>query len=125
MNLAPRRISFGDNVRVRTTPTTTARGVAGLHGEVRGQTIPSVVTVEIIGELVEDLAFNVTLPKLGQAFWFAAEVLELADLAPGSELRFAAVPVRLIRTEDGQWVDSTKVLKAEPAPLKKPWWKFW
>ncbi len=125
MSLVPRPISFGDTVRVRATPVTTARGIAGLKGEVTGQMTPSVVKVEIIGELVDDLAFNVTLPGLGKAFWFAEEQLELVDLELGTELRFENAPARLIRTQDGSWVELTEAADAEPRPVKKPWWKLW
>ena len=36
---------FGDNVRIRVTPETEAAGVAGLRGQVYGETTPSVTEV--------------------------------------------------------------------------------
>jgi hypothetical protein len=42
------QISFGDNVRVRATPETTARGLAGAAGQVQGVTTPSVTNVDVV-----------------------------------------------------------------------------
>ncbi len=42
-------LSFGDNVRVHTTPETTERGLAGLTGQIQGVTTPSVTNVDVIG----------------------------------------------------------------------------
>jgi hypothetical protein len=52
-------ISFGDNVRVRATSLTQELGLAGMSGQVYGETTPSVTNVEVIGELREDYAINV------------------------------------------------------------------
>jgi hypothetical protein len=52
-------ISFGDNVRVRCTSETERIRLAGLTGEVRGETTPSIMGIEVIGEVKDDFAFNV------------------------------------------------------------------
>lgn len=44
-------ISFGDRVRVRQTPATRAAGVAGLVGEVYGETTPSVTGIKVTGSM--------------------------------------------------------------------------
>ena len=59
--MADQSISFGDHVRVRSTPLTEERGLAGLDGNVHGETTPSVTGVEVIGELKSDYAINVFL----------------------------------------------------------------
>src|SRR5882672_11512948 len=51
--------SFGDNVRIRSSVETISNGVAGLVGQVYGQTTPSVTGVEVIGKLESDYAINV------------------------------------------------------------------
>ena len=52
-------ISFGDNVRVVSTPLTVSLGLAGLTGQVYGETSPSVTGVEAVGETSKDYAINV------------------------------------------------------------------
>ncbi|MEK6337301.1 MAG: hypothetical protein AABM67_20455 [Acidobacteriota bacterium] len=64
-------LSFGDNVRIRTSAGTEAKGVAGLVGQVYGQTTPSVTEVEVIGEVTSDCAINVFFKDRDESFWFA------------------------------------------------------
>lgn len=112
-------VSFGDNVRIRATKETEAAGVAGLKGQVFGETTPSVTGVEVIGTPTVDFAVNVHLEERGEAFWFALELVEFIDYAPGTEIRLEGVDRRWIRTEDGGW-------KEKPLGQKKrPWWRFW
>jgi hypothetical protein len=121
-NSDPRQaISFGDNVRVRSTTVTIERGLAGLAGEVRGETTPSVTGVEVIGELRSDFALNVHLPEKGEAYWFAEELLDFVDHAPGTEIRLAGVPKKWTRSSDGRWIEENAPAMAP----RKPWWKFW
>jgi hypothetical protein len=49
--------TFGDNVRIRHSPETESKGLAGLVGNVYGQPAPSVSGLEVIGELTSDYAF--------------------------------------------------------------------
>lgn len=96
-------ISFGDNVRVRDTPATVAAGLAGLSGSVSGHTTPSVTGVEVIGDLLADFAVNVHFTDRGESYWFAEQLLEFVDHAPGTEIQLAGVPKKWVRTESGQW----------------------
>ena len=91
-----KQISFGDNVSVRQTPETQAAGLAGLSGNVYGETTPSSTNVEVIGELKEDYAINVHFEKLGESFWFSQDLLEFIDHAPGTE-----ITDRIDRLQDG------------------------
>jgi hypothetical protein len=110
-------ISFGDNVRVRSDPATTALGIDGLVGQVYGETMPSKIDVNVIGQLETDHAFNVYIQARNQAYWFAPELLELVDHAPGTEITIDGVPKKFVRSANGDW---------ESVPsAKKPWWKFW
>ncbi len=114
-------ISFGDNVRVRVTVETTSAGVAGLEGHVYGETTPSVTGVEVFGDLKSDLALHVHCEARDDGLWFAPDLLELVDHAPGTEIRIKGVDKKWARTPDGEWVEESTT----DTPLKKPWWKFW
>jgi hypothetical protein len=96
-------ISFGDNVRVVSTPLTVSLGLAGLTGQVYGETTPSVTDVELIGGTDEDYAINVQLGGRPDSVWFAAGLLEFIDHAPGTEITIGKK--RLIRSSSGEWVE--------------------
>ena len=96
-------ISFGDNVRVVSTPLTVSLGLAGLSGQVYGETTPSVTGVEVVGEAAEDYAINVQLEGRRDSVWFAAGLLDFIDHAPGTEITIGKK--RLIRSSSGEWVD--------------------
>jgi hypothetical protein len=109
-------ITFGDNVRVRPSPETEARGVAGLLGQVYGETTPSVTGVAVIGEVTRDHALNVHFEGRTETLWFAPELLEFVDHAAGAEIRLDGVPKKWVRTAAGAWTE---------IPDRKPWWRFW
>src|SRR6266849_11221788 len=91
-------ISFGDRVRVRVTPLSERAGVTGLVGQVYGETTPSLTSVEVIGELSSDYAINVYFEERGSSSWFAPELLEFVDYAPGTEITLRGVPKRWVRS---------------------------
>jgi hypothetical protein len=93
--------SFGDNLRVASTPLTVSLGLAGLTGPVHGATTPSVTGVEVIGGAAADYAINVQLD--GQSLWFAPALLEFVDHAPGTEIVIGNK--RLVRSASGEWVE--------------------
>lgn len=115
-------ISFGDNVYVRSTPLTQKFGLAGLNGQVYGETTPSNTNVEVIGENQEDYAINVFFDVRNEAFWFAPELLELVDHGEGTEISLNGVPKKWRRTASGDWTESETEY---PQSANKPWWKFW
>ena len=110
-------ISFGDNVRIVSTPLTVSLGFAGLTGAVYGQTTPSVTGVEVIGEIANNCAINVNLSESNESFWFAPELLEFVDHAPGTEMSVG--DKKFVRSADGEWIAVRLADKA------KPWWRFW
>ncbi len=110
--------SFGDNVRVRSTPETVARGVAGRTGQVLGETTPSVTGVQVIGSAAEDYALHVDFDD-AQDLWFAPEVLEFLNHAPGTEIRLAGK--KWTRKADGSWTEEV----VAPRGRTKPWWRLW
>jgi len=111
--------SFGDNVRIRVTKETEAARVAGLEGQVCGETTPSATGVDVIGLASDDYALNVHFEGRGDALWFAPELVEFLDHAPGTEIRLEGVDKKWTRTEDGGWHEESL------AHEKKPWYKFW
>ena len=98
-------VSFGDNVRVVSTPETEAAGLAGRSGQVYGETTPSSTGVEVIGDLASDFAINVYFEDLSQGFWLAPQLLEFIDHAPGTEMHLDGSPVKSVRQPDGSWVE--------------------
>src|ERR1700730_4188923 len=94
--------SFGDSVRIRSSVETESNGVAGLVGQVYGQTTPSVSSVEVIGELESDYAINVFFEDRHESFWFAPALVEFVDHAPGTEITLDGVAKKWIRTENGE-----------------------
>jgi hypothetical protein len=92
-----------DRVRVRSSAETDALAVAGLVGQVYGFTTPSVTGVEVVGTLTGDYALNVHFDGRKETLWFAPELLEFVDHAPGT--RVGLGPGReWVRAESGQWV---------------------
>ncbi len=96
-------ISIFDNVRVASTPLTTLLGLAGLTGQVYGETTPSVTGVEVIGGAAADYAINVQLDGRDEPLWFAPELVEFVDHAPGTKVVIGNK--RLVRTASGQWAE--------------------
>jgi hypothetical protein len=113
-------ISFGDNVRVLETPLTASLGLAGRVGQVYGETTPSVTAVEVVGEMSEDCAIAVQFEGKSDSIWFAPQLLEFVDHAPGTEIVIGSK--RMVRDASGEWIeDAPKQAK----PPGKPWWRFW
>jgi len=110
-------IGFGDNVRVLTKTLTEDLGIAGIKGNVYGETTPSVSGVEVLGEITKDFALFVQPDdEAVKGFWIVPDLLEFIDHAPGTEMTVGNV--RAVRQADGSWVES-RIKNA------KPWWKFW
>lgn len=112
--------AFGDKVRIRHSPETESKGLAGLVGNVYGQSTPSVTGVEVIGELTSDYAINVFFKDRDESFWFAPALVEFVDHAPGMEVTLDGVPKKWVRTETGDWREESTDTKPS-----KPWWRFW
>jgi hypothetical protein len=109
-------IGFGDNVRVLAAPVTEAAGLAGLQGQVFGETTPSVTGVDVVGSAGNEYAINVHFEELDRSIWFAPDLLELVDHAPGTTITLDGVERRWTRTAAGEWIE-------EPleSSERKPW----
>jgi len=112
--------TLGDNVRIRESPDTQSKGVAGLTGQVYGQTTPSQTGVEVIGEGNSDYAINVFFKDRNESFWFAPALVEFIDHGAGTEVTIAGAAKKWIRTESGEWREESTAAKSG-----KPWWRFW
>jgi hypothetical protein len=115
-------ISFGDNVRVRLTSLTQQLGLAGLIGNVLGETTPSVTGVEVIGEYPKGQAIRVYFEDRKKGFWFASELLEFIDHAAGAEIRLDGIPKRWSRSATGEWKE---IDTARQKWTRMSWWRFW
>ena len=60
----------------------------------------------MIGEVKDDLAFSVIFENPHAQLWFARELLEFVDHAPGLEVQIG--DKRLIRRTDGGWDEVSK-----------------
>ena len=98
-----KRITMFDRVRVRAASDTESRGLAGLLGDVHGETTPSKTGVEVVGQLASDYAIAVMFQGRPEAIWFAPELLEFVDHAPGTEIQIGKVAKKWVRREDGNW----------------------
>jgi hypothetical protein len=105
-------IRLGDNVRVRLTPETKSLGLAGKIGQVYGHTTPFVTCIKFIGDTQQDLAFNVFFKDRNKAFWFAPELLELADDASETEVQVGTK--KWMRSGSGEWKESPKSSALKP-----------
>ena len=95
---------FGDNVRIRQSSETEALGLSGKFGSVSGFTTPSVTGVNVIGGVSVDYALGVILENRKETYWFAPDLLEFVDQAPGTEMWIAGAPTKSVRSERGEWL---------------------
>jgi len=94
------QLTIGDNVRIRACAETEQSGHAGRTGTFYGFTAPSVTGVSVVGTTRLDLAYNVGFGEADDE-WFAPELVELEDHAPGSEMTIGER--RFLRSADGEW----------------------
>lgn len=90
-----------DNVQVRDTQITRDLGIAGTRGQIYGETTPSVVGVEVIGELTNDFALNVMLDGCDEPIWSVPELIDFLDHSSGTIIEIGNQ--RLQRQDDGSW----------------------
>jgi hypothetical protein len=98
----PPTVSFGDHVRIVSNPETQRKGYAGRAGQRWGFTTPSVTNVDVVGGTEPDRAFNVHFEEddIVDA-WFVPDLVELIDLAPGTDVRIG--DTHLVRDAQGEW----------------------
>ena len=94
--------TFGNKVKVKSSPLTEEKGLAGKVGEVYGQTTPSIMELEIIGKPKEDFAVNVHFDDLGQSFWFDEELLETIDDGEDATITLDGVDKKWTKGTNGE-----------------------
>jgi hypothetical protein len=110
-------VSFGDHVRIRSTPLTRKLGFADLLGNVHGQTKPSFTGIDVIGEAEADYAMQVFFEERREEFWFAPSLVELLDHAPGTEISFKGTAKKWLRSASDEWEEFDNVI---PSRIKRP-----
>ena len=114
--------SFGNKVKIKDSPLTVEKGLAGKVGEVYGQTTPSMMDFEIIGTPKEDIAINVYFDDLKTSYWFDSDLLETIDDGQGAVITLDGVDKKWTKGQKGQWI----VEDNKPTSLTtKKWWEFW
>jgi hypothetical protein len=88
-------------------------GVAGLIGQVYGETTPSITGVAVVGPLKADYAINVYFEGRSDTLWFAPELLSFVDHGPGTKTTLGKASY--VRSSRGEWVPARQ----------RPWWQFW
>ena len=99
-------ISFGDNVLIATTAETERLGLAGLTGDVRGESTPSATGIEVIGDVTDDFAINVYVEDRETDYWFSPELLQFVDHGAGTVFMIDGVGKKWTRNVDGSWKES-------------------
>jgi len=98
------RISFGDNVRVKTSDVTKQAGIAGVVGAIFGETTPSKTGVFVVGTPTRDFALFVQPEDNANGFWIDPDQLEFIDHGAGHVFHLGGpVNKQWVRTEDGGW----------------------
>src|ERR1700761_1052329 len=92
-------IGFADRVRIRETPLTAERGLAGRVGVVHGWTVPSSTGVDVIGSPESDYALNVQFEERSPSLWFSEDVLEFVDHGAGTTVTLDGADKQWVRTE--------------------------
>ncbi|QNL22256.1 hypothetical protein HZR84_09995 [Hyphobacterium sp. CCMP332] len=115
--------SFGNKVKIKDSPETREKELAGKVGDVYGQTTPSMMDFEIIGTPKDDFAVNVYFDDLQTSYWFDADLLETIDDGQGSVITLDGVDKKWTKGENGQWIEEDTTPTTQ-SPDKK-WWEFW
>lgn len=120
--------SFGNKVKIKDSPQTREKGLAGKTGDVYGQTTPSMMDFEIIGTPKDDFAVNVYFDDLKTSYWFDADLLETIDDGQGSVITLDGVDKKWTKGQNGQWIDEDTAPTTIQSTVKttdKKWWEFW
>ena len=97
------RPRMGDHVRIRRTAVTEAAGIAGLHGPIFGESVPSSSGVVVIGPAPDDYVVNVWVEDRHESYWLAPEHVEFLDYGVGQEFWIKGMRTKSVRRADGGW----------------------
>ena len=127
---------FGNKVRIKSTPETEEKGLAGKTGEILGETTPSMMDFKIVGSPKEDYAVNVNIEELNKSFWFDADLIEHLDDGQGTEITLLGIEKKWTKLEDGKWSEEAVIPFNSNLDIhvenhinnlnyQKKWWEFW
>ena len=111
--------TFGNKVRIKSTPETIEKGLSGKAGVVYGVTTPSMMDLEVIGTPKEDVAINIYFDDLKESFWFDEDLIEHIDNGQGTTISLDGVDKKWTKGKNGEWSEEDTAL------LVKKWWQFW
>jgi hypothetical protein len=97
--------TFGNKVRIKRTTETEEKGLADKEGEVYGQTTPSMMEIDVIGNLNEDFAINVHFDDLNESYWFKEDLIEYLDNGQGLEITLDGIDKKWTKGENGEWIE--------------------
>ena len=101
------KYDFGSRYRVRRSPLTDSRGLAGLVGTCYGFTTPAASQqgTDHIGDLKsdQDIVVNLNFEERKTSFWFTEDLIEFVDHGAGFEMKLNNVPKRWVKQSDGEW----------------------
>jgi hypothetical protein len=108
---------FGNKVKIKHSPQTDEKGLAGKIGEIYGQTTPSIIDIEIIGTPKEDYAVNVYFNDLKESFWFDAELLEQIDDGKGTVMTLGSK--KWTKGKNGEWIEESIEINQSPTEANR------
>lgn len=120
--------SFGNKVKIKDSPETLEKGLAGKIGDVYGQTTPSMMDFEIIGTPKDDFAVNVYFDDLNTSYWFDADLLETVDDGQGAVITLDGVNKKWTKGQNGEWIEedtTPTTVRPTVQSRKTKWWEFW
>ena len=112
--------TFGNKVKIKSSPETETRGLAGKTGEIYGHTTPTVTGVDVIGQTNKDFALNVYFEDIKESFWFDENLIEQIDNGIRTVIKLDGVNKKWTKDTNGDWIEES----TNPTNSKK-WWKFW
>jgi hypothetical protein len=115
--------TFGSRVKIKSSSATVEKGLADKIGKVYGQTTPSMMDFEIIGNPKRDFAVNVFFDDLDAAYWFDEELLETIDNGQSATITLDGIDKKWTKNENGEWVEED-AKTTQPTTERKNWWEF-
>lgn len=112
--------SFGNKVKIKNSPETETKDLAGKIGEIYGHTTPTVTGVEVIGQTDKDFALNIYFDDLKESFWFDESLIEQLDNGAGTEMTLDGIDKKWTKDSNGNWIEENLAENSA-----KKWWKFW
>jgi hypothetical protein len=109
--------TFGNIVRIKSSPETDKLSLTDRTGIVLGETMPSTTGVEVIGNAENDIAINVYFEDTKESYWFSKYLIEEIESGEGIVMTLDGVDKKWTKNKNGAWNEENL--------NRKRWWKFW